>query len=343
MTLGTPGFVGQIHFSVDRFSVGAPPTYAPDVVDEAFFGQAAGDVFVSGNVLSAVRVPLNTLASNQDMNGELPPVPPGIAVIPPIDDLDALHLDTFAVVPLFFSLALGHPYLGASGFFGCGGDLWIPAPGGPAGPAIAFFALGLGFCADDVDALEFDTTTGDIWYSLTPGSPSLVAGSPIIGCGVGCSAADLFIAPGAGGVGFLVAPAAALGLAATDNLNALSLDSCLTPTGFDFDGDGVDDGCDNCFIAANPSQWDADVDGFGNACDADYTGDGIVEGPDFGVFAGAFGSTIGMASYVPAADHNEDGVIGGPDFGVFAIQFSAGTPGPSGLGCAGIPGCTHTP
>ena len=141
-------------------------------------------------------------------------------------------------------------------------------------------------------------------------SPALAAGSPITGCPLGCSPADLFIAPGAAGTGFLAATAAALGLAATDNLNALSLDSCLTPSGSDLDEDGVDDGCDNCTAAANPSQWDADVDGYGNACDADYT---------------------------------QDGVIGGPDFGVFVAGFFAGAPGPSALACAGTAGCTHTP
>ena len=39
----------------------------------------------------------------------------------------------------------------------------------------------------------------------------------------------------------------------------------------------------------------------------------------------------------------EDGTIGGPDFGVFLMGFLAGAPGPSGLLCAGVPGCTHTP
>jgi hypothetical protein len=43
----------------------------------------------------------------------------------------------------------------------------------------------------------------------------------------------------------------------------------------DTDGDGVDDSVDNSLIDHNPSQEDADGDGCGNRCDADYdqTGD----------------------------------------------------------------------
>ena len=67
MAVGSPGFTGAIHFSVDRFAVGAPISGALTV--EAVAGQAAGDVYVSGNILSAIRVPINALAANQYING----------------------------------------------------------------------------------------------------------------------------------------------------------------------------------------------------------------------------------------------------------------------------------
>lgn len=45
----------------------------------------------------------------------------------------------------------------------------------------------------------------------------------------------------------------------------------------DSDQDGIADVQDNCPSAANPSQTDLDLDGLGDACDADQDGDGVVE------------------------------------------------------------------
>jgi hypothetical protein len=339
MAVGTPGFLGALHFSVDRFSAGVP-VFAPDVASEAAAGQQAGDIYVTGSILAPVRLALNALGYNQDILGEIPPFPPGVAAPPPIDDLDALHLDMAAVVPTFFSLALGHPYIGASGLFGCGGDLFVPIPAGPPGPALPFFALGLGFCADDVDALELDLVTGDFYFSLAPGSPSLAPAGPL-GCpAVGCSPADIFVAPGAAGFGFVAAPAAALGLAFTDNLNALAANPCLGAIGADGDGDGVDDGCDNCILLPNPTQFDSDVDGYGNACDPDYDQSGVVLAPDFVTLSLAFGTVLGGPGYDPTCDHDESGGIFAPDFVTLAILYG-GPPGPSALPCAGTVPCTH--
>jgi len=52
----------------------------------------------------------------------------------------------------------------------------------------------------------------------------------------------------------------------------------------DDDNDGVDDNLDNCQFTANPDQSDSDGDGAGDVCDVDLDGDGICEG---GVLEGA--------------------------------------------------------
>jgi hypothetical protein len=102
----------------------------------------------------------------------------------------------------------------------------------------------------------------------------------------------------------------------------------------DADGDGVDDLLDNCLGVANSAQIDTDSDGCGNACDADYTQDGIVGSPDFGIMKAAFGKSIGQGGYNPSADVNADNIIGSPDFGFFKGQFGAAgsPPGPAGPG-----------
>ncbi len=207
----TPAPLNLFFFSVDRPSVGVAGA-PPNVFSESGVGQAAGDVYAS------LLAGANTLSANQDVLGELPPIPPGVAAIPPIDNLDAL--DFHGGPGLIFALAPGHPYLGASALFGCGADLFFLS----GAPAIPFAAMGLLGCADDVDALQIDSTTGDIWFSLAPGSPSLLPGSPIVGCAGGCSPADIFMAAGGAPPSTLVFPAAALGLLPTDNVDAMAWD-----------------------------------------------------------------------------------------------------------------------
>jgi hypothetical protein len=106
----------------------------------------------------------------------------------------------------------------------------------------------------------------------------------------------------------------------------------------DADADGVCDAADDCSEAANPSQLDTDLDGYGNACDADYGNDGVVGGMDFVALGRAFGARLGEPDYSPDLDANGDGVIGGPDYVVLGRLF-AGPPGPSGLACAGSIPC----
>jgi hypothetical protein len=108
------------------------------------------------------------------------------------------------------------------------------------------------------------------------------------------------------------------------------------PCGFDADADGICDPEDNCTDVPNPEQRDSDVDGFGNACDSDYDGDGVVGIADFGMLRRAFGSAAGGPDWNPQLDANGDGVIGIVEFTLLRRTFGA-APGPSGRGCvAGV-------
>lgn len=116
----------------------------------------------------------------------------------------------------------------------------------------------------------------------------------------------------------------------------------------DTDSDLVPDAFDNCNLLSNgpnpvpPSlftsnQVDSDVDGYGNACDADYDQDGNenVTGTDFQDFLAAF--TGGPTT---VTDHNGDGQTTTVDFQIFLSAFRLTTAvdqvGPSGLACAGV-------
>jgi hypothetical protein len=79
----------------------------------------------------------------------------------------------------------------------------------------------------------------------------------------------------------------------------------------DADADGIPDVLDKCSTDTRNSvcTTDDDVDGYGNTCDPDFDQGGTVDAVDFGLF--------------------------------FAPKFKSATPvpGPSGLACAGTPGC----
>ncbi len=106
----------------------------------------------------------------------------------------------------------------------------------------------------------------------------------------------------------------------------------------DLDSDGVTDAEDNCLVVANQTQLDSDMDGYGNACDADYNNDGGVGSLDFMRIRQAYGTTAGSPGWDPQLDADGNGSIGSVEFSLVRGSFGY-PPGPSGLACAGIAPC----
>jgi hypothetical protein len=92
----------------------------------------------------------------------------------------------------------------------------------------------------------------------------------------------------------------------------------------DTDSDGIADSSDNCTLAPNAEQIDADADGFGNACDADFNNDCVVNFSDLGYLRTVFFTTDALA------DLNGDGVVNFSDLGILRLAFFS-PPGPSAL------------
>lgn len=104
----------------------------------------------------------------------------------------------------------------------------------------------------------------------------------------------------------------------------------------DRDGDGVVDSVDNCIAIPNPRQRDTNGDGFGNLCDADVDGDGIVT-TSWGEIHPLtecgdvewIGLTAQNHAYNPNYDLDGDGVVDELDVSIATLNlFHA--PGPSG-------------
>ena len=112
-------------------------------------------------------------------------------------------------------------------------------------------------------------------------------------------------------------------------LIAAALTLCAANYSFaqDTDGDGVLDLVDNCLTAANPSQLDTDADLFGNACDADFNNDQVINFLDFVGLSGAFQTAN------PVFDLNGDGVVNFLDISMF-VPFFNSTPGPGATGAS---------
>ncbi len=94
----------------------------------------------------------------------------------------------------------------------------------------------------------------------------------------------------------------------------------------DTDGDGVQDDADNCTRAPNQDQRDSNGDGYGNACDPDLDGNGVVNFIDLGVMKSVFFGSD------DDADLNGDGVVNFLDLGIMKSYFFE-APGPKCDAC----------
>jgi hypothetical protein len=114
----------------------------------------------------------------------------------------------------------------------------------------------------------------------------------------------------------------------------------------DGDGDSIPDVLDKCTMdsrnAVAPSTCDTDCDGYGNVCDPDFDQNFAAFANDYTMyfipaFKGLIVSTRGQ-------DMDCSGAVLGSDYTMYFVpKFKGGLggafPGPSGLACAGQPGC----
>jgi hypothetical protein len=96
----------------------------------------------------------------------------------------------------------------------------------------------------------------------------------------------------------------------------------LVGAAFDQDRDLVPNVTDNCTLVRNTLQLDVGGDGYGNACDADITNDGIVNFADLAQLKRAFYTND------PIADLNADGVVNFADLAIMKKSFFK-PPGPA--------------
>jgi hypothetical protein len=105
---------------------------------------------------------------------------------------------------------------------------------------------------------------------------------------------------------------------------AAELGRCRFDDPTDTDEDGIPDSCDNCTLDTNANQRDTNGDGFGNWCDADFDGDGLVNLVDLQLFF-----REAFFRPVPDADFDGDGIVNLLDLRRMKQLFLR-PPGPSG-------------
>jgi len=109
---------------------------------------------------------------------------------------------------------------------------------------------------------------------------------------------------------------------------ALVLGSAPTASLAGVDGDGVPDALDNCPLTPNgpgnvSDQVDTDGDGYGNACDADYNGDGATTTIDYTeLLTLLVNGEIALTGPDLEKDHDGDGYLTLGDLSYFEQAFT---------------------
>jgi hypothetical protein len=108
----------------------------------------------------------------------------------------------------------------------------------------------------------------------------------------------------------------------------------------DADHDGIPDSLDKCMNDPRNAKitCDTDCDGYGNVCDGDFDQSGTTTQSDFDTY---FTPSLRTGTASPrGTDMNCNGTTNSTDFSMFFVpQLNKAAPGPSGLACAGQPGC----
>jgi probable HAF family extracellular repeat protein len=98
----------------------------------------------------------------------------------------------------------------------------------------------------------------------------------------------------------------------------------------DVDGDGIPNATDNCSLVHNPTQLDADSDGYGNFCDGDLNNSGLVTTSDVNLLRSCIGLLASSSALCAAADIDGSGTVSAFDVSLQRNMLNA-PPGPSGL------------
>jgi len=110
------------------------------------------------------------------------------------------------------------------------------------------------------------------------------------------------------------------------------------PDPSDTDGDGICAAIDNCSSIANADQYDGDQDGYGDACDCDFSSasNNFCDSSDFNAFALVFNTGVPPTNCEFDIARPLNSFVDSTDFNAFALVFNT-APGPACGNALGTP------